>query len=101
MKLLLEERVARQTLTEVAYDVWREAVERARGRSNDNAARRLTADAKRCLEAALRGIEKWLDAVYERGIQPEEADSDFLGSLDACRGLDYLTPGDLIPRERS
>jgi len=93
---MMEKRVARETLNEIACEVWAEAVERARRRSNENAARRLTADARRCLEAALRGIEEWLDAVYERGIRAEDADAQFLKSLDACRGLDYLAPGDLV-----
>ena len=94
--LIMEERIARETLTDVADDVWREAVERANKRINKAAADRLVADAKRCLQAALDGIAEWLDAVYERGISLEDADARFLKSLDACRGLYYLAPGDLV-----
>ena len=60
--------------------------------------RNVAADARRCLEAALAGIEEWLDAVYNHGVPPEEADFYFLvrywqGIKGKRRGNKGVRPG--------
>jgi hypothetical protein len=62
----------------------------------------IAADAQRCLEAALAGIEEWLDVVYNQGKSPEEADFElFIGKSERVKGLGYRIPSQVLDQEVS
>ena len=90
---------ARVVLAGEAYATFWERIDDARAKFGLERISGIAADAQRCLEAALSGIEDWLDAVYERGIDPEEADFYFLRHSDATTGLGHSAPSRVIGRE--
>ena len=82
-----------------AYATFWQRIDDARAKFGLERISGIAADAQRCLEAALSGIEEWLDAVYERGMDPEEADSRFLEHSNAAVGMGHGAPSRVISRE--
>jgi len=89
---------ARVALTGEAYAIFYQCIDHARAKFGLERISGIAADAQRYLEAALAGIEDWLDAVYAQGLDPEEADFYFLGHSDACAGLGHSAPSQVIER---
>ena len=83
---------ARKILAGVAYAEWVEDLDHARRVKNFI----LAGDAHSRLRETLTGIESWLDAVYDQGRSPEDADFEFLGSPDRARGLGYRAPSQVL-----
>jgi hypothetical protein len=85
---------ARAILWIAAHKIWAELTEYAWHDGRPQAAAR----AEQCLEAALRGIEDWLDAVYEFGADPRSADEKFLSDSGRRFGLGFLKPSEVVER---
>jgi len=90
---------ARAVLAGEAFSTFWEWIDQARAKFGRGRIDGIAANAQRCLEAALAGIEDWLDAVYNQGMDPEEADFYFLGDSDACTGLGHSAPSQIIDRK--
>jgi len=86
---------AREILTGAAYAEWAEDLDHARRLKSFV----LADDAQNRLRETLYGIEDWLDAVFDQGRSPEDADHQFLGSSDRARGLGYRAPSRVLARE--
>jgi hypothetical protein len=85
---------ARAILSIAAHKIWAELTEYA---WQDNRPL-VAARAEQYLEAALRGIEHWLDAVYEFGADPRSADEEFLSDSDRRFGFGFQHPSQVIDR---
>jgi len=88
---------ARQILHGAAYAEWAEDLDHARHLRSFI----LADDAQSRLRETLYGIEDWLDAVFDQGRSPEDADFEFLGNSDRVRGLGYRAPSQVLSRELS
>ena len=97
-KAVTKER-ARAVLAEEAFATYWEWIDHARSKYGRGRIDGIAGNAQRCLEAALAGIEQWLDDVYGQGMDPEEADFYFLGHSDAATGLGHSAPSQVIDRE--
>ena len=95
----IDKEMARVVLVNEAYANWYMRMDRALARFGGGRIDGVAADAQRCLEAALSGIEEWLDTVYERGMDPEEADFRFLEHSNAAVGMGHRAPSRVIGRE--
>jgi hypothetical protein len=93
----MTKRQAREILQGAAYAQWAEDLDYARQLRNFI----LADDAQNRLRETLYGIEDWLDAVYDQGHSPEDADFVFLGSSDRVRGLGYRAPSQVLALEAS
>jgi len=85
-----------------AYATFWQRIDDARAKFGLERISGIAANAQQCLEAALAGIEKWLDAVYNQGKSPEEADFEhFIGYQERARGLGYQVPSQILSQEAS
>jgi len=94
---MVEKDEARKILQGAAYAEWADDLDHARRMKSII----LADDAQRRLRETLYGIEDWLDAVYEYGRSPEDADFEFLGNSDRVRGLGYRSPSQILALEAS
>jgi len=93
---------ARVVLAGEAYATFYDCIYHASAKFGLERISGIAANAQQCLEAALAGIEKWLDAVYNLGKSPEEADFEhFIGYQERARGLGYRVPSQILSQEAS
>jgi hypothetical protein len=85
---------AESILQVAACKLWAEAAAHAWQENSPEAVAR----AADCLRAALSGIERWTDAVYESGVDPDAADEEFLLDPDRKLGMGSLRPSEVIDR---
>jgi hypothetical protein len=91
-------KLARRALIGAAWEVYEDIVATVQeyGQQYKVPIDETIAEYQRNLEAALQNIEWWLDVVYEKNMDPRQADLRFASDLDADAGLGYMAPSQVV-----